>query len=344
MIQHFLPFILMALFSGVVTGLVRKVLVFKGLVVVPSERDAHLLPTPTGGGIGIVLTFVFCLIWLFYQGYLPSQQFYLFLIPGLVIGILGLVDDIQTLSAIKRLLFHVSAAICGLYLLGEFPKLSFLGVEIVFTFFSGYLFFSLYIVWFINLYNFMDGINGLAITESIFLSLAFLCIIFFVSLEVGSYLALISAFLLASCIGFLFWNFPKARIFMGDSGSSFLGITFAIMSLVSAILDPNFLWIWLILMGVFVVDSVITLFVRLLRGQKIYEAHSYHAYQKASRLLKSHSKVTIGVFLVNLLWLTPISFLVGLGLLDGLLGLLTAYFFLVALYFFIFYLDKRNAN
>ena len=130
---------------------------------------------------------------------------------------------------------------------------------------------------------------------------------------------------------------------MGDSGSGFLGITFAIMSLVSAKLDPNFLWIWLILMGVFVVDSVITLFIRLLKGHKIYEAHSSHAYQKASRLLNSHSKVTISVFLVNLLWLTPISLLVGLRFIDGLLGLLTAYSFLAVVYFLI-YFRYKNAN
>jgi Fuc2NAc and GlcNAc transferase len=129
--------------------------------------------------------------------------------------------------------------------------------------------------------------------------------------------------------GFLYWNFPPARIFMGDAGSGFLGIALGVISLQAAWASDQLFWGWLILLGVFIVDATFTLFRRLLRGDKVYEAHRSHAYQYASRQAKRHLPVTLAVVGINLLWLLPIGILVIKFDLDGFLGLIIAYLPLV---------------
>lgn len=146
-------------------------------------------------------------------------------------------------------------------------------------------------------------------------------------LWVGGYPMLIWVPLLLSMavLGFLYWNFPPARIFMGDAGSGFLGLILGALSLAAAWQDANLLWVWLILLGVFIVDATFTLSRRLMRGDKVYEAHRSHAYQFASRKVGGHLPVTLSVLVINLFWLTPIAIGVGVLGLNGLLGLVIAY-------------------
>jgi Fuc2NAc and GlcNAc transferase len=117
---------------------------------------------------------------------------------------------------------------------------------------------------------------------------------------------------------------------MGDTGSGFLGITLGILSLHAGAIAPPLLWSWLILLGVFVVDATVTLLRRLLRGERVYEAHRSHAYQQAARRA-GHLRVTLAVALLNVAWLWPIALGVALNRIDGGLGLVTAYAPLVAL-------------
>jgi Fuc2NAc and GlcNAc transferase len=131
--------------------------------------------------------------------------------------------------------------------------------------------------------------------------------------------------------GFLYWNFPPAKIFMGDAGSGFLGVTLGILSLQAAWASPALLWVWVILMGVFVVDATFTLVRRLVRGDKVYEAHRSHAYQYASRQFGRHLPVTLTVGLVNVVWLLPVALCVALLGLDGFVGVIIAYIPLVML-------------
>lgn len=118
---------------------------------------------------------------------------------------------------------------------------------------------------------------------------------------------------------------------MGDAGSGFLGLVLAVLSLQAAWFKSDLLWSWIILLGVFVLDATFTLLRRLLRGDKVYEAHRSHAYQYASRQFGAHRPVTLAVMLINLAWLLPMALLVGLGYLDGVLGVLIAYLPLVLL-------------
>jgi Fuc2NAc and GlcNAc transferase len=186
----------------------------------------------------------------------------------------------------------------------------------------GHVIAALYLVWLLNLYNFMDGIDGIASVEAICVCLGATTLYWYL----GRTELVIAPVLLAIAVaGFLYWNFPPARIFMGDAGSGFLGISLGILSLQAAWAAPKFLWSWLILLGVFIVDATWTLFRRLLRGDKVYEAHRSHAYQFASRRFGRHLPITLAVIAINLLWLCPLAFLVGTGWLDGALGLIVAY-------------------
>ncbi|PTU04020.1 glycosyl transferase, partial [Pseudomonas sp. HMWF031] len=180
---------------------------------------------------------------------------------------------------------------------------------------------AIYLVWMLNLYNFMDGIDGLASAEAISVCLG-MCLIYWMNGVAG----LIGAplVLTAGVAGFLCWNYPPARIFMGDAGSGFLGIILGALALHAAWSKAEFLWSWLILLGVFVVDATWTLVRRLISGDKVYQAHSSHAYQKAARRW-GHKKVTVSVVVINLGFLLPVSILVALGHLGVVTGICVAY-------------------
>jgi len=109
--------------------------------------------------------------------------------------------------------------------------------------------------------------------------------------------------------GFLCWNWPPAKVFLGDVGSGYLGYVIAVLALAAARTNPVALWVWLILGGVFFVDATMTLCRRLLRGERVFEAHRSHAYQWLARRWGSHGKVTVTVIAVNLAWLLPWSVL-----------------------------------
>jgi Fuc2NAc and GlcNAc transferase len=118
---------------------------------------------------------------------------------------------------------------------------------------------------------------------------------------------------------------------MGDAGSGFLGVAMGALTLIAGWVSPEFFWSWIILLGFFVVDATVTLLRRLMRGEKVYEAHRSHAYQFASRQFASHKKVTLAAWGLNLFWLFPVALLVAFGGLNGLLGVCLAYLPLVVL-------------
>jgi Fuc2NAc and GlcNAc transferase len=161
------------------------------------------------------------------------------------------------------------------------------------------------IVWAINLFNFMDGIDGIAGVEAVFVAAAGACLC-----AAGGGASAVSAagFVLAgSCLGFLVWNWPPAKIFLGDVGSGFLGYCLAVLTLAATRGSPAAGWIWIILLGVFLVDATVTLSRRAVRGARVHEAHRSHAYQSLARRWHSHLKVTLAVSALNLCWLLPLA-------------------------------------
>lgn len=307
------------------TFAVRGYALKKDIMDCPNERSSHSRPTPRGGGLAIVAVSLLIMV---VTGFAEGSMWIMGLGCALV-ALIGFYDDRRDIPPWIRLITHFSAALLVVYGSGGLPPLEFFGHSVSLGY-MGVVVAVIGLVWLLNLYNFMDGINGIASIEGITVLLS----IFLLSgLQVGFGQVLIQTqVLIAAAIGgFLVWNFPFARIFMGDAGSGFLGVTLGALMLYSTSYGQEWLWIWLIMLGVFVVDATVTLARRALRKQNVTEAHCTHAYQWASRIHKSHSRVTITVALINLLWLLPLAALVAWGVVDGFLMLLIAYLPLIAL-------------
>jgi Fuc2NAc and GlcNAc transferase len=307
--------------SWLITGLVRRYALATRLVDQPNERSSHMVPTPRGGGLAIVMTFAALVVALAAQEALASRLVPTLLGSGLLIAVIGLLDDRTPLPARWRFLTHIVAALGALWLMDGIPAVPMFGLDVDLGWF-GFVLATTYLVWMTNLYNFMDGIDGIAGIEAICVSLGgALCW----WLATGTpHWFLPVAF--ASCVaGFLIWNYPPAKIFMGDVGSGFIGMMLGLFSLWTAQQATQVFWCWFILIGCFMVDATTTLVRRVRRGEKFHEAHRSHAYQYAARRHGSHKAVSLSVGAINLVWLLPIALLVALRLLDGALGTLIAY-------------------
>lgn len=326
-VTHWLLLLLVGALSAFLTGLVRRYALAHSLVDVPNARSSHSAPTPRGGGVAIVVSSLLGLPVLTVAGVLPWPVLWGLLGAGGLVALVGFLDDHGHIAARWRLLAHFAAAFWALAWLGGAPPLPFFG-HVVDLGWPGFGLAALYLVWLLNLYNFMDGIDGIASVEAICVGVGGALLYL---LAGHPQLSLAPLAVAAAVAGFLFWNFPPAKVFMGDAGSGFLGIVLGVMSLHAAWVAPQLLWSWVILLGVFVVDATVTLLRRLLRGEKAYEAHRSHAYQYASRRFGRHLPVTLAAAAIDLFWLLPIASWVGVGGLDGVLGVALAYVPLIML-------------
>jgi Fuc2NAc and GlcNAc transferase len=261
----------------------------KSLVAVVNERSSHTVPTPHGGGIALAITWFIGLFYLYFIGEISSNLFYALLF-GAVISIVSFFDDMYELSPKIRLIAQSIVAIGGLYFLGGFETLTFGIFDIQNHIFTNIFAFFM-IIWFINLYNFLDGINGYAGSEAVFLAFAG-----FILFGGNHFLVLAVAVL-----GFLYWNYNKAKIFMGDVGSTLLGYNVAIFTLYYANQESTDFWIWIILFSLFWFDATVTLIRRKLNGEKLSQAHKKHAYQRLTQAKWSHFKVTNYAMIMNIL-------------------------------------------
>lgn len=312
-----------AVLSWMLTGSLRSYAISRSLMDIPNERSSHSIPTPRGGGLAIVISFLLSISLLFYFGFTSKSVFLCFFGVGLIVALTGFIDDHGHIAARWRLLVHFTAGGWGLYWLDGLPALSFFGVAVDLGWF-GHAIAAIYLVWLLNLYNFMDGIDGIAGIEAVTVCLGAIMLFWLGGFHNPSNWLHILTLSLA-VFGFLIWNFPPAKIFMGDAGSGFLGVMLGLFSIASAQIDQSLFWGWLILLGTFIVDATVTLVRRVLHGQAFYEAHRSHAYQYLSRKLASHRSVSIGVGVINLVWLLPIAAACVLGYIDGLVGVLIAY-------------------
>ncbi|MBK3467246.1 MraY family glycosyltransferase [Pseudomonas sp. MF6776] len=310
-----------AFLAFALTWALRYYALSRSLIDIPNARSSHSVPTPRGGGVAIVLTFTLALVFLEWRDLLATSSFWALAGSGALVALIGFMDDHGHIAARWRLLGHFGAATWLLFWMGGMPPMQLWGVAIDMGL-VGHVLAAFYLVWLLNLYNFMDGIDGIASVEAICVCLGAGLLAW-----LGGWAQLIWApLLLAVCVaGFLVWNFPPARIFMGDAGSGFLGLVLGGLSVQAASVSAEMFWAWLILLGVFIVDATFTLLRRLLRGERIYEAHRSHAYQFASRRFNSHLAVTLTVAAINLIWLLPIAVAVIRFGLDGCLGLILAY-------------------
>lgn len=265
----------------------------------PNDRSSHQHPTPTGGGIGIVIGFAVCL--LAGSGSAnPGFNQFLILLPALLVAGIGLADDFYSLGIWSRMGIQLLAVLMALAMFGlpavPLPTMTFIPGPLTFALAT------LAFIWFINLFNFMDGIDGLAAAQTLFFCLALYVICLSgITADLGYFVLLLTA----AVAGFFVLNLAPARIFMGDVGSNFLGFMLGVISLAVTLTGLTSVWTCLILAGVFIVDATMTLISRWRRGEKWYFAHRDHAYQRATDRLNSHGKVVALVTLINLCWLLP---------------------------------------
>ncbi|KNE28286.1 MraY family glycosyltransferase [Achromobacter spanius] len=262
----------------------------------PNHRSSHSRPTPRGGGIGVVTACIVGVTGATTMGLLsPSTAGAL--ACGLPIAVIGYIDDRHSLSAHSRLLVQVASAVGALWLLSPLPTLALFG----FTLPAG-LTLTLYligIVWMTNLYNFMDGIDGIAAAQAIAIGLCWAIVAGPAAAVAGMVLALAAA-------GFLVYNRPPAKVFMGDVGSAFCGFFIAVAALQMQQTTQESLILWLLPAAPFILDATVTLLVRLMRKQRPNEAHRSHAYQILSRKVRAHGPVSLGYFLIATFWFGPV--------------------------------------
>ncbi|CAI8863793.1 MULTISPECIES: MraY family glycosyltransferase [Pseudomonas] len=313
--------------SLALTWALRRYALARSLIDIPNARSSHSVPTPRGGGVAIVLSFLLVLPAFLASAWVTWSLALALLGAGGGIAVLGFLDDHGHIAARWRLLGHFAAAIWALWWVGGLPPFELFGVSLDLGG-VGQALAVLYLVWLLNLYNFMDGIDGIASVEAVCVCFGGALLYVLIGQPVNAYMVLALA---AAVLGFLVWNFPPARIFMGDAGSGFIGVMLGILSLQAGWVAPQLLWSWLILLGVFIVDASCTLMRRLVRGDKVYEAHCSHAYQFASRQYGQHLPVTLAVLVINLVWLLPLAVAVAIGWLPGEGGMLIAYSPLVLL-------------
>jgi Fuc2NAc and GlcNAc transferase len=288
--------------SALLTGLVRRLVAGSGVLDLPNPRSSHDVPKPRGGGLAIVLVTTAGLLVLALRGTVNRDLACALVGGGVAVALVGLADDRRSLSAATRLTVHFAAALWALAWLGGLPPVR-VGTQLLSFGWAGYVLGAFGIVWALNLFNFMDGIDGIAASEAIFVALAGALLT--VSLTDGAGVGFAAVMFAAACAGFLLWNWPPASIFLGDVGSGYLGYVIVVLAVAATRHNPVALWIWLTLGGAFFVDATVTLLRRLLRRERVYQAHRSHAYQWLARRWGSHGKVTLAVAAMNLLWLFP---------------------------------------
>ncbi len=291
-ISTVLAIILAAVLSFILTGLATWYARRRGLLDHPGERHSHIVPTPRGGGAGLVAAML--LVSLYIGGAVPTDFWVKGIVPGVVVlAVTGWWDDHASLGV--RLRFFIQLAVTCWLLWCAFQTGLLQGV-VVMTLCA----FS--IVWLTNLYNFMDGSNGMAGLQGLFVSLV-LAFLFHSSGD--SQYALYALILAGCCFGFLPWNLGHAKVFMGDVGSLALGFLIAALFLYGVGSGAFSLAVAWLVMLLFVTDSTLTLLRRVIKGERWYNAHRQHLYQRLIAHGWTHSRVAMLYQAINLALVLP---------------------------------------
>ena len=258
------------------------------VIDIPNERSSHTIPTPRGGGLAIVISWYIGISILFYFKIIEPSLYYA-LMSGSLLAVISLIDDIFDIRPIFRMLVQLITASLALYFLKDFGPIDILGYRMNISFFF-YPLVIIGIIWFINLFNFLDGIDAYASLEAICMAFAFFL---FTNHP-------ISLVLIASIAGFLIWNWPKAKIFMGDVGSTQLGFILIVSGIYFHNQNQFTIVNWLMLAAPFWFDATFTLYRRWRNKEKLSQAHSKHAYQRIVQAGFSHLKTDIYLVIINL--------------------------------------------
>ena len=287
------------------------------LLDIPNERSSHSTPTPRGGGLAIAVTALGGVVVAAMLHWISWDLAIALSGGGAMIATVGWVDDHRDLSALTRFAVQFISAAWAMFWLGGLPALS-VGNSTVTLGLVGTILGVIGIVWAINLYNFVDGIDGLAAGEAISTGVIGGLILLAMN-QTG--LAMVALLIAAASAGFLPLNWAPAKLFMGDVGSGMLGYLFAVLAIASENSGAMPLLLWILLLGAFVFDATVTLCRRVMHGERWYHAHHSHAYQRMVQAGRSHAQVSTTILLINLVlallavvaWLKPTFFLIAIG-------------------------------
>jgi UDP-N-acetylmuramyl pentapeptide phosphotransferase/UDP-N-acetylglucosamine-1-phosphate transferase len=286
-------FVVGAILSYISCKAALRLATHAGMIVQPGERQSHQVATPTGGGLGLVFSLVLTTVGV--ELFSPLPEFWwLHVMPGVVLlALTGWFDDKRHVSSMVRLLIQL---VVSLWLLGFVCLQKSVGSIAMCAGIMGAM------IWLMNLYNFMDGSDGMAGFQGVFAGLV-MAVLFFIGDELP--MAALSVAVAAACVGFLPVNFPKARIFMGDVASVPLGFIFASMAVYGLYSGVISLPVSVLIMSVFIIDASLTLIARVFAGERWYTAHNQHVYQRLISRGWSHSRVLKLYQFINVILVLP---------------------------------------
>lgn len=282
----------------------RRFALQHGIIAKVNFRSLHERLVPRGGGLAFSCVFSLAILAMGRFGDLSAWLALAFGAGGIAATIVGFVDDVIEVPAIKKLFAQSCLALWVVVIFyqplyaSHVSSLNWIWFCVAML---GLLFIS---VWFINLYNFIDGVDGLAISGSVYICVSAIAVLLLTGGDES--FILIFAILAAASLGFWFFNHPPASVFMGDAGSIFLGYCFGALLLATVFSGQLSIWTWITILGYFIGDTTTTSLYRLLYVKKWYGVHRSHAYQNLARIHGSHAKVTYGVGLYNILWVFPL--------------------------------------
>ncbi|MBI5935354.1 MAG: glycosyltransferase family 4 protein [Chloroflexi bacterium] len=284
MLFPLLIFIALTILAYLGVAWIRRVAIQRAILDHPNERSSHSIPTPRGGGLAIVvLTILIIIAWNF--AYAFTHKSVAFCISGVLLAYVGWRDDVRSLSPRVRFMIQFVAIAIAMLGMGWFRavtipvfgvwNLGWVGIPITF----------IWILGLINAYNFMDGIDGIAGGVAFVAALGWIVLTSsfggsgFVGRE-NPFTFWLALSVAATSLGFLGHNWPPARIFMGDVGSTFLGFTFAVLPLTAGHRGGDALMFGTAIMWTFIMDAGLTFLRRLARRENVFAAHRTHLYQR----------------------------------------------------------------
>ena len=283
-------------------GLIRYIAKKKSILMdLPNKRSSHNTPMPRGGGAPMAVSIITSIIFLgiFRPELVPAKWVYSICLGGGLITWIGWQDDRYSLSPQIRFFVHLIASVWAIKWL--LPS----STPLIYKYMAGF-----WIAWSINFYNFMDGIDGLAGSEAVFVGLS----AGYIAGRLGMLQTFTINWIIASAaLGFLFWNWHPAKVFMGDAGSGFLGYTFGCLTISSGVGWNGGFSMYLLLLFLFWGDATFTLLKRIIRGEKFWEAHSQHLYQRAVKKGYSHHTVTLLFVSINMILFIIAALSAGIG-------------------------------
>ncbi len=281
------------------TFVVKKLAVHVNALDIPNERKIHTKPTPRLGGLAIFGAFLFGYI---FYGDVTAQMISI-LIGAIILIIVGIFDDIKPIKARYKFIFQIiSAAIVVFYGQIYFNEITLLGFKWNFEPFIAYTLSILFIVAITNSINLIDGLDGLAagVSTIYFITIG---IIAFILNRLGGLDIMLSIIMIGSTLGFLFHNFPPAKIFMGDTGSLFLGFMIAVIALLGfKVATITSLVIPIVILGIPIFDTLLAIFRRLLNKQNIGVADKEHFHHQLLKLKFSRRASILIIYAINILF------------------------------------------